>query len=320
MKEILLNNRGVALILVILMISIIIAVTLQLNISSRSEIYEAANLSDGVKLTYIAKSGFYGGEALLIEDTNNFDSLNEKWAKVGPISAGSKTFFNEGYFKVDIEDESGKIQINKLVNNDNIKGLLTRLLILPEFNLNEEHVRDIIDAVKDWIDEDDEVTGFGAEDIYYKGLKEPYPCKNGPLDCIDELLMIKGITGNLYYGTDEIPGIVNYLTIYGDGKININTAPKLILKVLSSGITEEMVSDMDNHRRSEGNDLSKPTWYKNVTGMAGITIDSGLISTESKTFKIISKGHLNDMSKKVEGVITRNMTNKTAKILSWKVE
>lgn len=320
MKEILLNNRGIALILVILMISIIIAITLQLNISSRSEIYEASNLSDGVKLTYIAKSGFYGGEALLIEDTNNVDSLNEDWAKLGPISVGSKAFFSEGYFKVNIEDESGKIQINKLVENDNIKELLKRLLNLPEFNLDEEHVRDIVDAVEDWIDEDDEVTGFGAEDIYYKGLEEPYPCKNGPLDCIDELLMIKGITGNLYYGTDEIPGIVNYLTIYGDGKININTAPKLILKALSSEITEEMVSDMDDYRRNEENDLSKPVWYKNVTGMAGITIDSGLISAGSKTFRIASTGYLNDMRKKVEGVITRNISNKTAKILSWKVE
>jgi len=77
MIKVLINDRGVALILVTLMISVIIAITLQLNISSRSEIYEAANLGDGIRATCAAKSGFYTGEALLAGDTNNLDSLNE---------------------------------------------------------------------------------------------------------------------------------------------------------------------------------------------------------------------------------------------------
>ena len=320
MKSIFLNNRGVALILVILMISVIIAVTLQLNISSRSEIYEAANLSDGIKLAYVAKSGFYVGEALLMGDINDFDSLNEDWAKPDLISAGSGSLFNEGHFKLDIEDESGKIQINELVNNDKIEKLLTRFLNLPEFDLSEEDIRDIVDAIKDWIDEDDEVTGFGAEDIYYEGLEDPYTCKNGPLDCIDELLMVKGISRDLLYGADETPGIAGYFTIHGSGKVNINTARKLMLGALAGEITEEMTSDMDDYRMNEENSLSEPAWYKKVTGMAGITIDSGLISTNSNTFRITSTGYLNDMSKKVSGVIERNRTDKTAKILSWRVD
>jgi hypothetical protein len=60
------NSRGVALITVLLIISILIAVAVELNRSSRAEIYEAANISDGIKLTYIAKSGFYAGAALLV--------------------------------------------------------------------------------------------------------------------------------------------------------------------------------------------------------------------------------------------------------------
>lgn len=323
-RSVLTNNNGVALIIVLLMISIIIAITLQLNIASRSEIYEASNLKDGIKLLYIAKSGFYMGEALLLEDDNDYDALNEDWAKLAQISAGSGVLFDEGYFKLNIEDESGKIQINKLVKdnkyNHNIEDLLIRFLKLPEFNLDEQEVDDIVDAIKDWIDEDDEVTGFGAEDIYYKGLGKPYPCKNGPLDSIEELLMIKGITRDIYYGTDESPGIANYMTIYGDGKININTAPNLILRALAGGITEEMISDMDDYRRNEESNLSEPTWYKNVTGMANITIDSGLITTKSNTFKIVSRGYLDNMSKKVTGVIERQTKNKTDKTLSWKVD
>jgi general secretion pathway protein K len=194
-SSVLTNNSGIALIIVLLMISVIIAITLQLNIASRSEIYKAANLKDGIKLLYIAKSGFYTGEALLLKDDNDYDALNEDWAKLAQVLAGLGVLFDEGYFKPNIEDESGKIQINKLVEgnkyNHNIEDLLIRFLKLPEFNLDEQEVDDIVDAIKDWIDGDDEVTGFGAEDAYYKGLREPYPCKNGPLDSTKELLIIK---------------------------------------------------------------------------------------------------------------------------------
>ncbi len=324
MKKILMNDRGVALILVILMISVIIAVTLHLNILSRSGIYEAANLGDGIQAACVAKSGFYAGEALLREDKNSFDSLNEDWAGSQEFSAGSAAFFDAGRFELNIEDESGKIPINRLVAdnkyNSKLGDLLTRFLTLPEFDMDEQQVRDIVDAVRDWIDKDDEITGFGAENIYYEGLEEPYACKNAPLDCIDELLMVKGITKDLYYGTGKRPGIARYLTVYGEGKININTAPKLALIALADGITGEMVSSMDEYRRDEENDLSGPNWYNNVTGMDGITIDSELITVKSDIFRITSSGYLNGISRSVSGTVERNSDGKDVKILSWKVD
>ncbi|MEA3486825.1 MAG: type II secretion system protein GspK [Thermodesulfobacteriota bacterium] len=323
MIKVLMNDRGVALILVILMISTIIAITLQLNTASRSGIYEAANLGDGIRAACVAKSGFCMGEAILSEDKNDLDSLNEDWAEAELLSSGSGALFDSEHFRLHIEDESGRIPINKLVDgptyNDTIKDLLIRFLNLPEFDLDEQQIRDIVDAVKDWIDEDDETTGFGAEDMYYKGLEDPYACKNAPLDCIEELLMVKGIAENLYYGTDETPGIAEYFTLYGKGAININTAPNLILKVLSDEITDEMVFDMDEFRRNEENNLSEAAWYKNIPGMTNITIDPGLITTQSNIFRITSTGYLNDISRRVSGVIERNGGG-TVKRLSWKVD
>jgi len=317
------NDRGVALILVILMISVIVAITLQLNMASRSGIYEAANLGDGIRAACIAKSGFCMGETLLSKDKNDLDSLNEDWAEAELLSAGSGILFDTGHFRLHIGDESGKIPINNLVNgteyNNKIKDLLTGFLSLSEFDLDEQQVRDIVDAVKDWIDEDDETTGFGAENIYYEGLENPYACKNAPLDCIEELLMVKGITENLYYGTDETPGIAEYFTLYGKGAININTAPNLILKALSDEITNEMVYDMDEFRRNEENNLLDPAWYKNIPGMTGITIDPGLITVQSNIFRITSTGYLNDIGKRISGVIERN-SGGTVKRLSWKVD
>lgn len=233
-KKSLQNNSGIALITVLLIISILIFVSVELNRSSHAEIYAAANVSDGIKLTYIAKSGFYAGTALLINAKNDNASLRDDWAKSELLSVRSRSLFPDGYFVVQIEDESGKIPLNKLVNeneyNQDIREILIRLLSLPEFRLDEKDVAAIVDAIKDWIDPDDIVTGDGAESSYYARHDPPYATKNAPLDCLEELLMIKGIDKELFTGTKERPGLAQYVTVYGDGFININTAPQMVLR------------------------------------------------------------------------------------------
>ncbi|HOO90090.1 MAG TPA: type II secretion system protein GspK, partial [Syntrophales bacterium] len=174
--------------------------------------------------------------------------------------------------------------------------------------------------MKDWIDEDGEITGFGAENSYYGNLSKPYACKNGPLDSIDELLMIKGVTKELYYGTEESPGIRKYLTVYGTGTININTAPGVVLMALADDITEEMVSNMEEFRKDKLNTLSDSSWYRGVPGMDGITISPSLISVKSNIFSITSTGILNSMSRKISSVVERDSGKKTVQILSWEVD
>lgn len=325
MKPCPLNKRGVALVLVIMVVGILTAVTLQMNRSSRAEVYEAANLSDHVRLLYIAKSGFNAGVGLLLLDRNHFDALYEDWADTDLIAAKSKALFKEGHFEVPIEDESGKIQINRLVTgsafNEDIRGIMTRLLMLPEFGLEERQVGEILEAVKDWIDKDDETTGTGgAESAYYRTLDQPYAAKNGPLDCIEELLMIKGVTKELYYGTRETPGLSRLLTVYGDGRINVNTAPLLVLRTLSKDMDIEAAKSMDEYRREKDRDLSDPAWYRTVPRMTNIQIDARLITTTSSTFRIISRGRLHGMSQTVSGVVVRGADRRTAKILSLKIE
>jgi general secretion pathway protein K len=318
------NRRGVALVLVILMISILVAVTLELNRSSRADIYDAVNLSDGIRLIYTAKSGFNAGVGLLLAHKGEIFTLTDDWANTGQLAEKSKALFHEGYFELFVEDESGKIQINRLVNgndyNEDIRGMLVRLLGQPEFKLDDGRIHEIVDAIKDWIDPDNDITGAGAESAYYLSLANPYPVKNGRLDCIDELLMIKGMTKSLYYGTKEAPGLRQCLTVYGDGRININTAPRLVLKSLSKELSPEMADRMDEYRRSKDHDLSRASWYQKVPGMESMTMNPGLITTSGSFFKIVSIGILRRMSQTVTGVIKREQSQKTAKILSWKVE
>ena len=243
------SRRGIALIVVLLMVAVLVAITIQWNRSSRSEVHEAANLSDGIRLRYVAESGFYAGEALLLSDRNGFDALTEKWAKADELARQSEEFFDDGSFRLLIEDEGGRIPINRLVNgnlyNATVRDILLRLMTGPYFRLSKARAGDILDAAKDWMDADSEVTGGGAEEGYYAGLGRPYAAKNAALDCIEELLMVRGMTSELFYGTEESPGLATCLTIFGDGKININTASKPVLRALSAEMTDDGVEELD---------------------------------------------------------------------------
>ena len=320
-KMLLHNNKGIALITVILIISILVAVVIEMNRSSRDEIYDAANLSDGIKLTYIAKSGFYGAASLIANSKKEYDTLRDDWAHMDTFASQSKTLFDDGYFTVRIEDEAGKIPLNKLVNgneyNPEIKAMFTRLLSQKEFKLDDKKVAEIVDAIKDWIDEDSITTGYGAESSYYTSLNPAYEAKNAPLDCIEELLMIKGITREIFYGTKEKPALSQYVTTDSDGMININTASKIVFRALSPEIDAETADRLDEYRKKEGNDLSSSQWYRQVLGMAGVNISPALITVKSNYFKIISVGSMKNMTQSLSGV-NKRADDKSVRVIKWR--
>ena len=94
-------------------------------------------------------------------------------------------------------DESGRLNLNRLLNFE-LDETQTRemLMFLPD--MTEE----VADAILDWIDDDETVRTYGAESDYYTSLEPPYESKNGPLDSIDELLQVAGVTADLLYGED----------------------------------------------------------------------------------------------------------------------
>ena len=124
----------------------------------------------------------------------------------------------------------------KLSNSENEREKTLRIEQMLELCDNIGLEYSIVPAIIDWIDKNDEVyvllsvtTGEnkGAENDYYAELPLPYPCKNAPLDTIEEILMIKGISEENYYGEK---GLENFVTVFTNGKININTASAEVLK------------------------------------------------------------------------------------------
>ena len=132
--------------------------------------------------------------------------------------------------------------------------------------------------------------------------------------------MVKGVTRDLFYGTGESPGLVLCLTVFGDGRININTAPKPVLRALSAEMTDDGVEELDEYRRDEKNNLADPAWYNRVQGAAGLNIPAGLISVRSDTFRITAVGLQGRMTQRITAVVKREADRRKVKLLSWKVD
>jgi general secretion pathway protein K len=332
-KKYLPDNRGIALILVLMIISIIVVVTLDFHTDMRSEFTAAANVRDGIMLRYLAKSGFNLAMAILAKDAeddeNPCDTLREYWANTEAVSAGSSMLPNsEGRITVDISDCSAKIQINSLVTEKGgfdhpQKMTLERFLNLPEFELDEEMVKSMVDSIKDWIDADDDETDFGAENSYYQAQDAPYACENGPIRAISSIRKVKGFADIPQEIFDKI---TDQLTIYGDGKININTADLPVLQSLSDGITPALAEDIITHRQNETNDLCASSWYKDVPGMNVEQIPPDLITLKSSFFEISSAATVDvqqgtiSLTKYVKGVVNRKDEKKGIDLIYWQID
>ena len=317
------NQKGFALVLTLLMISMMVVVTLQFNRSVWSGLYGSSNLKEATRLRLVARSGFECAMMVLSEDKeqNQVDTLLEPWAQSRELSLQSTALFEKGHFMVEISDLCGKIQINRLLDDKGDwrpaqRDLFQRFLLSKAFGLDSDEVSNLMDFIKDWIDPDEDITRFGAESGYYRGLEPPYSCTNGPLASLDRLTLIRGFSEELVYGTSEKKGIMPYLSVHGDGKININTAGPVVLQALSTEMNEEMVRDMIAYREDPTNDLADPKWYQKVRGMDHIVFDADLLTTGSDYFEIRSTGVMGKMEQHLRVSVFRE-PGKPIQVLQW---
>ncbi len=315
------NRRGMALLVTLLVVSLLTAVTVYFCIAMRTDYVSAANLRESFQLSARAGSLFDYARAVLAVDVaaNEYDALTETWALPEDLSGDAKQFFAaEG--ELEIIDQSGLLQVNALVSedgqyNEDVRESFVRLLVLAG-GVDEEDAENISDAVKDWLDSDDEVTRFGAESATYLSRQRPCKCKNGPIENLAELLLVQGMSEAIMYGGENGPGIAASLTPHGnDGTVNINTAPPSVLLALAVNMDAEMVEGMDEYRREPGNDLSSPLWYQNVRGDVNI-VGAGV---QSRYFEIVAIAKKGRMQRSVRGVVDRVDKNKI-EVLSWQVE
>ncbi|MFT5527107.1 MAG: type II secretory pathway component PulK [Pirellulaceae bacterium] len=97
-----------------------------------------------------------------------------------------------------LEDESSRLNLNTLLAAEEQTAEAGRDLLMALPGMTFE----IADSILDWIDIDDGARDYGVESDYYGTLNPPYACKNGPLDTVEELLLIRGVSPQLLFGRD----------------------------------------------------------------------------------------------------------------------
>lgn len=331
------RQSGMALLITIMVVSLLIGITVQFSRSVRHSFFSSAVQLEGQRLAAIARSGLAIGSALLEVDSklNNYDTLQDNWAIIEPAQFAG--LFPRGEVQLKIDDLSGRFQINSIVmdtgdnppqnnemmvnkNRELLNQLLASGILLVE---SPEEAREIVDALIDWMDPDDEESEYGAESGYYRSLSTPYECRNGPITEISELLLVKGITPRLLYGEGGAPGLADFITVHGtDGKININTTPLGVLRALNPLMTEELAGLLDEFRRAEENKelLQEVEWYRNVPGFPNdIEFPAVILSVSSGVFQLKSEGRLDEQVRRMTAVVERK-TDGTVSIVEKRVE
>lgn len=261
------DRRGFVIIAVLIVIVVLSLAAYRFTDLMSAEFRAAARSQDAAQVRHAARSGIHYATAMLADANILYGQLGGNPFADGAIppqvvrTADQPT--KEARFTLAavvpdgsggfaqrfgcVTDESGRLNINTLIAADKSGQVLyDALMKLPNMTA------DLADAIVDWVDEDDDARESGAESDYYLGLGQPYRAKNGPLNSLEELLLVRGMTPQILFGNDRnrngLPdddpnagsfdrGLIDLLTVYGrelniaaDGslRININEADDLV--------------------------------------------------------------------------------------------
>jgi general secretion pathway protein K len=246
------EKKGMVLILVLAFMALFMAMIISFSADESQDLELAYNFRDSLQAQYIAKAAVEAASAIFAEDDASYDALDEEWANFEELALTSSAYLEGAHFTGTITDEYGKIDLNSIALKDDNRQFriaqFKRMFTVLEIDISEDELNDLCLSLIDWIDTDSEVTLGGAEEEYYQSLTPPYHCKNGPMDSPEEILLVKGMKPEYFYGTDTYEGIGKYVTVNNGGKININTASDAVLKSLSENITDDVVNSIQDCR------------------------------------------------------------------------
>ncbi len=304
------REKGFALVITLIITALLVAVAVEFI----HEIYVETSLSrsyaDAQQAALMADSGVYGGMKLL--QTNlagqEYGCLLDRWAS--PIEIEDE----KGKLRVDIIDESGKLNLNSIVFPNGTVNQAFFPMAQRLFSSLKLPV-DLCDAVADWIDTDNEPRPGGAETAYYKSLPTPYQAKNAPLYTYDELRLVKG------FDEKTLKALSPFVTAYNDGsgapfsRINVNTAPREILAVIDENMSDQLAGRILDYRKTTP--IQSAAEVSKISGLETIGIGlQGKISVKGTVYRIFSRGTVNGTTRIVEALVRTDGSQPA--ILYWR--
>ncbi len=236
------RQRGAALVFAMVVLLVVAGLAATIATQFEFSIRSAENrLHGGQAQAYLGGTESLG-IAILARDSRmsaNTDHLAEDWARKVPDFP-----VEGGWVRASLEDAQGRFNINSLVHKARSQSAASgeaarftaaqrrfiRLLqTFEQAGLSQAESIEVTEAVIDWLDEDDEVTGFGgAESDYYLRLQQAYRPANGPLVDITELRQVRFITPELYQQLRDY-----LVALPQDVGLNVNTASIPLLQTIN---------------------------------------------------------------------------------------
>jgi general secretion pathway protein K len=337
------SERGIALIIVLISISVLAILAGGFAYSMKVESKLARNVNSEAQLEWLGRSGVEYCRWILSEQLRipgePYDALNQIWAG-GPggiattnsalLDVQREVTLGTGSFTWKITDMERKFNINSAR-----EPILQQALML--MGVDAGQMTPVINCILDWIDPDDLTRIQGAESSEYQAMDPPYLAKNGPIDDMSELLLIKNITPELYWGaacTNHSPaafqprasyfaagmavstvnsGLVDLFTPLSSGRLNVNTASADVLQLVP-GVNSIMADAIVGARQGEddGSGLTGP--YRSVDQVRRVpevNLEAArslaqYCDVRSRTFQVQIDAHVGAAKRQFIAVLGRN--------------
>jgi general secretion pathway protein K len=340
------SSSGIALIIVMISITVLAILAAGFAYSMKVETKLAMNANSETELTWLGLSGVEKARWILAQQLTvaqePYDALNQVWAG-GPGSMMTSNSVLAGV-TLDFELGNGKgtLKITDLERKANInvadEPMLEQALRLVGVDAGD--FSGIAASILDWIDRDDNTHIGGTESDFYQSLDPPYYAKNKPIDDLSELLLINGITPEIYWGgvaTDHpraaffqnqpgfashnagvasyLVGFVELFTPLSTGRININTASFTSLQMIPfvdentaseiirqrSGLDGVDGTEDDTPFRNAGELINVPGISRQAVGQLQRVCD-----VRSRTFEVQVDAEVNGYKRRFTAIIGRN--------------
>jgi len=232
--------------------------------SARMDLTVQKNYGDRIQAHYLAIAGIEKAKALLYRDARDRSRISRN--HTGQLYDSPEDFrdvnLGRGEFRVfhrAQEDAGGGVVYGA---QDEEARLNINYASFESLSNIDRMTPDIAAAIIDWRDEDNQVSPGGAEADYYTSLQPPYLPRNGPFQTVRELLMVRGVTRELLFGTAEtqngnsddlsandlesgwariftVDSWVNNVNAAGEERVNIQSADEQELTRVQ-GITQDI--------------------------------------------------------------------------------
>jgi general secretion pathway protein K len=310
------RTKGLALVVVLFILVIMSVSATWLSEDILLSLRRMENTRDSQQAWQMLLGSEAWGLSVLIQDrkVSKTDHPGEAWKNLG-----QGVEIEHGKLLTVIDDLQGRLNINNLIDESlplppqtekktdpkKWTKAFSRLLISLELNPA------LSDAVLDWFDPDQNVRGTsGAEDLDYLSMDPPYRTANGAFSEVSELLLVKG------FDKKTVQKLAPYLSALPvtDVRININTAPAGLLRILGKNLlsvqgSEQLVNDRP---AKEGYTLEEFMRHDMMAGEQDTA--APLIGNTSSYFMIRSSTEFGRARMKLNSLVERQARKKTAVI------